>query len=438
MNHRTNRREFLRRGALVTGTLAAGCYVNPGVAAESKSPNEKLNIAAVGTMNRAGANLAATASEHIVALCDVDARLLDKAAQRYTKARKYRDFRVMLEKEADSIDAVLVGTADHCHAPAAAMAMKLKKHVYCEKPLAHTVFETRTLAELAAKNGLVTQIGTQIHAGDNYRRVVELIKTGAIGQVREVHVWVNVSYGGAKFTTGTPAPPHLDWDLWLGPAPERPYSEGVHPGKWRRFWDYGTGGLGDFGCHYMDLVFWALDLQYPTRIAAQGPKPDPVGTPPWMTVDYEFPARGDLPPVKLSWYDGGRQPEVLSKLKDAKGKPLDWKSGQLFVGEEGMVLSNYGSHMLLPATKFADFKRPEPFIPKSIGHHQEWLQAIKTGGTTTCHFGYSGPLTETALLGMVSFRSGQAIQWDAQNLKATNSPETQKYIHKEYRKGWTL
>ena len=437
MNQHLNRREFLGRSA-AAGALAVAWHVNPGRAAQLKSPNEKLNIAAVGTTNRAGANIRGVSSENIVALCDVDANLLGKAAEEYPDAKKYRDFRVMLEKEADRIDAVLVGTADHCHAPASAMALRLGKHLYCEKPLTHTVLEARTLAELARENNLVTQMGTQIHAGENYRRVVELIQTGAIGKVNEVHVWVPVDYSGAKFTTGTPAPSHLDWDLWLGPAPERPYSENVHPFHWRRFWDYGTGGLGDFGCHYMDLVHWALELRAPKRVTAKGPEVDPVSTPAWVIVDYEYPSRGELPPVKLTWYDGGKRPEVLSTLKDGQGKSLDWKAGQLFIGENGMILSNYSDHVLLPAEKFADFKRPEPFIPRSIGHHEEWVQAVKTGGPTTCNFDYSGALTEAVLLGTIAYRSGEPLEWDAETLKVTNSPAAQPLVHKEYRKGWTL
>jgi predicted dehydrogenase len=437
MSSRLDRREFLGHSAAL-GALAVAWHVNPGRAAESKSPNEKLNIAAVGTMNRAGANISGTDSENIVALCDVDANLLGRAAEKYPEARQYRDFRKMLEKEADGIDAVLVGTPDHCHAPAAAMALRLGKHVYCEKPLTHTVYEARKLAELARENNLVTQMGTQIHAGDNYRRVVELIQTAAIGDVREAHVWVPVDYSGAKFTTGTPTPGHLDWDLWLGPAPARPYSENVHPFHWRRFWEYGTGGLGDFGCHYMDLVHWALDLRHPTRVRAKGPELDPVSTPAWVIVDYDYPARGDLPPVHLTWYDGGKRPDVLATLKDGGGKPLDWKSGQLFIGSKGMILSNYSEHVLLPAEDFADFKRPEPFIPPSIGHHKEWLHAIRNGGETTCNFDYSGALTEAVLLGTVAYRSGREIEWDADKLKVTNAPEAQQFVHKEYRRGWTL
>jgi predicted dehydrogenase len=437
MTHRLNRREFLGRSAVAATTLAVG-YHTSSLAAESKSPAEKLHIASVGCQGRAAANIGGTSSENFVALCDVDANSLGKMAARYPGARTYRDFRVMLEKEAEKIDAVLVGTPDHTHAPAAAMALRLKKHVYCEKPLTHTVQEARTLSELTKQNKLVTQMGTQIHAGTNYRRVVELVQSGAIGPIKEAHVWVNVNHSGARFTTGTPAPKHVDWDLWLGPAAARPYSAGVHPFNWRRFWDYGTGGLGDLGCHYMDLVHWALDLRNPTSLSAQGPTVDRVSTPPWVIVDYQYPARGKLPAVKLTWYDGGRRPKLLSTLEDKSGKPINWGSAQLFVGQSGMILSNYGQHVLLREGKVTDFKRPEPTIPNSIGHHREWIQAIKTGGTTTCNFDYAGALTESVMLGIVAYRSGKRIEWDAKNLKVTNAPEAQSLIHKEYRKGWTL
>jgi predicted dehydrogenase len=433
-----DRRDFLRQTAMAGGLLAAGYFVHPVVAADSKSPSERLNIAAVGATGRAGDNIQEVSSQNIVAIADVDAQLLAKGAARHADARTYRDFREMLAKEGDKIDAVVVGTPDHTHAPAAAMALRMKKHVYCEKPLTHTVFEARTLARLAAENKLATQMGTQIHAGDNYRRVVELVQRGAIGKVREVHVWAGAKYSGAKFTTGTPAPAHLDWNLWLGPAPERPYSEGVHPFAWRKFWDYGTGALGDFGCHFMDLAHWALDLRSPTKVVAEGPPVDPVSAPEWCIVHYEYPARGDLPPVQLTWYDGGRQPALLASIKDSDGQPAQWGGGQLFVGEQGMILSDYGRHMLLPHEKFADYQRPEPFIPRSIGHHNEWVQAIKTGGTTTCNFDYSGALTEAVLLGVVAYRSGQELHWDAASLQVTNSPAAQAMIHTEYRKGWTL
>ncbi len=435
---RTSRRRFLQTTAAAGGALAFGVHSWPVRADESQSPNEKLNIAAIGTYNRAQGNIDGVASQNIVALCDIDEQFLARAAERFPKAKRYADFRVLLDKEAKNLDAVVVSTPDHTHAPAAAAALRLGKHVYCEKPLTHTVYEARKLAELARENKCVTQMGTQIHAGDNYRRVVELIRAGAIGAVKEAHVWVNVNYSGAKFTTGTPAPAHVNWDLWLGPAPQRPYTEGAHPFNWRRFWDYGTGGLGDFGCHYMDLVHWALDLRHPVTCRADGPPVDEVSTPPWCIVHYEYPARGDQPPVKVTWYDGGKKPEILSTLKKADGSPLEWGNGQLFIGEKGMIISDYGRHMLLPEDKFRDYQRPEPSIPRSIGHHQEWIEACKTGGPTTCNFDYSGALTEAVLLGTVAYRSGQALEWDAVNLKAKNAPDAERFIHKEYRKGWTL
>jgi predicted dehydrogenase len=436
---RLSRRRFLSRSAAAASALTLGAYVNPAAAQPSRSPNERLRIAGVGTTNRAAANLNELASQEIVALADVDDNLMAKGAARFPEARKYRDFRQMLEKEADRIDAVVVATPDHTHAPAAAMALRLGKHVYCEKPLTHTVLEARTLARLAREKKLVTQMGTQIHAGENYRRVVEWIRSGILGPIREVKVWVPAKYSGAAFTTGTQPPPGLDWDLWLGPAPERPYSEGVHPFAWRKFWDYGTGALGDFGCHYLDLVHWALDLKAPTAIEAEGPPYDPVSCPDWCIVKYEYPARGSQPPVRVTWYDSGLKPVLAGTLK-VGGKPLGdvFRAAQLFIGTEGMLVSDYNRHFLLPEDRFAGVRPPEPSIPRSIGHHREWVEAIKTGGTTTCNFEYSGALTEAVLLGTVAYRSGRRIEWDADKLQVTNAPEAQPLVHKEYRKGWTL
>src|SRR5262245_41742237 len=364
---RHSRRAFLSSSAAATSALALGAYVNTAAAQPSKSPNERLRIAGVGTTNRAGADLAELSSQDIVALADVDDNNMAKGSARYPEAHKYRDFRGMLEKEADRSDAVMVGTADHTHAPAAAMALRMGKHVYCEKPLTHTVFEARTLANLAKEKKLVTQMGTQIHAGENYRRVVELIKAGAIGKVTECHVWVPAEYYGGVFNTDDSIPVGLDWDLWLGPAPQRAYSAGVHPFTWRKFWDYGTGALGDFGCHYMDLCHWALDLRAPTSVSAEGPPVDAVSCPAWCIAKYEYPARGDQTPVKLTWYDSKKQPELAKTIKIGD-KPVGeiYKGAQLFIGSEGLLISDYNKHHLLPEEKFANFKRPEPTIPKSI------------------------------------------------------------------------
>ncbi len=433
-NQKLDRRHFLGTAAAAG---AVGYFVNPGSIVASTSPNERLNLACVGATNRAGANIAALKSQNIVAIADIDSNLLDKGSAAYPNAKKYRDFRVMLEKESEKIDAVVVGTPDHTHAPAAAMAMRLKKHCYCEKPLAHTVKECRVLAELAVNNQLKTQMGTQIHAGNNYRRVVEAVQGGLIGEVKEAHVWSNARYSDGKFTH-VEKPKNVNWDLWLGPAVERPYSSNVHPFNWRRFWDYGTGALGDFGCHFMDLTHWALKLKHPTKITATGAPLDSVTPPQWCIVEYEYPARKSMPALKLTWYDGGKRPEVLSTLKDKNGKPLNWGAGQLFIGTKGMILSDYGRHVLLPEKEFVDVQRPEPSIPKSIGHHNEWVDAIKNDKETTCNFEYSGALSEAVMLGVVSFKSQQAIEWDAVNLKVKNDTGAQQLIHKEYRKGWTL
>lgn len=447
MPRKLSRRRFLEQSTGIA--VATAWYVNPRPARASTSALEKLNLAAVGTSNRAAADIKACASQNIAALADIDANFLDAAGETYQGARKYRDYRVMLEKEAEKIDGVIVATPDQSHAPAAAMAMRLGKHVYCEKPLTHTVYEARKLAELAAENKVVTQMGNQIHSGENYRRVVELVESGTIGPVREVHVWVSADYTGAKLLTDQPQPANVDWDLWLGPTPKRDYvectikgkHETVHPYHWRWFWDYGNGGLGDFGCHYMDLAHWALKLKHPTRISATGPEPLPDATTSGIVAEYEYPTRGDLPPVKLTWYDGGKRPNDLLAaidVKDKEGKTIHWDSGQLFVGEKGSVISDYNKHFVLPADKAQELARPEPYIPKSLGQHNEWIEAIKTGGTTTCNFDYAGALTEAVLLGVASYRSGETIEWDAANFRATSSPKAEQLLHKEYRQGWML
>ncbi|TWT33393.1 Gfo/Idh/MocA family protein [Blastopirellula retiformator] len=436
MSLRTSRRRFL----VAASAAASGIgFYSQLPAAESKSPNEKLNLAGIGVANRASANLSGCSGENFVALADIDSNFLEQGTKRFPGAKGYADYRVMLEKEEDNIDAVVVSTADHAHAPATAMALRMKKHAYCEKPLSHTVYESRVVSDLAKENKLATQMGTQIHATDNYRRVVELLNSGIIGDVTRVHVWVGKGWGDGKYSFGQEPPKSLNWDLFLGCAPERPYSTGVHPANWRRFWDYGTGTFGDMACHYVDLVHWALDLKHPEKVSAEGPEVDPVGCPMWCIADYQYPARGEKPPVHLTWYDGVKRPDELSKLKDKSGNPFNWGGGQLFVGDKGMVLSNYGQHFVFKDGELVDFEAPEQTIPGSIGHHNEWLQAIRTGGPTTCNFDYSGALSEAVLLGTVAYRSGDVVEWDAKNLKVTNNNSlAQDLIHKEYRKGWTL
>jgi predicted dehydrogenase len=346
-------------------------------------------------------------------------------------AKFYHDFRHLIDQK--GLDAVVIGTPDHTHAVATMAALNAGLHVYCEKPLTHTVSEARLVAETAAKKKRVTQMGTQIHAGSNYRRVVELIQTGAIGSVREVHVWCGRAYWGGDYPKGEPVPSGLHYDLWLGPAPKRSYHSSVLPFWWRNWWDFGGGTLADMACHHMDLPFWALKLRTPTKVAAEGPPPHPDSASKWLIVHYEFDARKDLPPVKLTWYHGEKRPAAFTEQKLPK-----WGDGSLFVGEKGMLLAGYDQHKLLPEEQYANFERPKPFIPDSIGHHKEWVQACKTGGPTTCNFDYAGALTEAVLLGNVSYRLGRPITWDAHNLKAVHEPEADHYLQHHYRKPWKL
>jgi hypothetical protein len=264
---------------------------------------------------------------------------------------------------------------------------------------------------------------------------VELVQRNAIGPVKEVHVWVNSVYGGLELPTDAPAvPDNLHYDLWLGPVEPRPYHPAYVPFKWRNWWAFGGGSLADLGCHFMDLPYWALDLRYPVSAEVlDGPPVHPESTPPWLIVRYQFPARGQQPPLPLTWYHGGKQPSLLPPEFSAK-----WKAGVLFVGDKGMLLSDYNRHVLLPEKDFAGFTPPTPFIKDSVGHHKEWIRACKSGGKTTCNFDYSGPLTETALLGNVAYRVGKKLEWDPVKLRATNASEAEQFIQHRYRQGWSI
>jgi predicted dehydrogenase len=427
----------------VAATLAAPAIVR------GRNLNEKLNIAMIGAGGRASANLHAVATENIVALCDVYEPAIDRAARDYPQARRCRDFRRLYD-HAREFDAVVVSTTEHTHAFATLPALKLGKHVYCEKPLSRDVWEARVIREAAAKTKIATQMGTQIHASDNYRRVVELIQTDAIGPVHEVHVWVGRAWGWQseeaaqrnqdivsvreRPTGSSPIPSGLDWDLWLGPAPARPFHEVYFPGpKWYRWWDFGNGTMSDLGSHWNDLPFWALRLKVPRTIVADGPPPHPEIAPASMHVTYEYGARDDLPPVALHWYQGEEKPRPWKT-----GAIPKWNSGVLFVGAKGMLLADYGRSVLLPESAFHDFVRPKPFIAKSLGHHAEWIHACKTGAPTMCNFEYAGWLTEANHLGNVAYRAGKKLEWDAAKLYAPNAPEAEPFLHREYRKGWTL
>jgi predicted dehydrogenase len=427
MARRPTRRQFLKGGA----AAAAGFAIlqRKGLA-HGYPANEALKIGVVGVSGQGAYDLHNVAHEDVVALCDVDANLLGGAAKEFPKAAQFRDFRKMVE--AGGLDAAVVATPDHVHAPAAALALRAGLHVYCEKPLCHEIFEVRTLTNLAREKKRVTQMGTQIHALDNYRRVVELVQAGAIGEVTEVHVWVGNDYcGGERPTEEVAVPANLDWDLWLGPAPQRPYSPAYVPFSWRGWWDFGTGSLGDMACHHMDLPFWALGITHPTVVSADGPPPHKESTPAWMVVSYMM-KKQDGSSVPLTWYHGGKRPHHFAD----KLLP-EWGNGTLFVGKKGMLLSDYDRHVLLPEKDFAGFTPPAPTIAASIGHHKEWTEACKGNGTPLCRFDYSGPLTEAVLLGCVAFRAGKKIGWDPQKM-STGDKEADAFLKREYRPGWKL
>ena len=435
MAKRMTRREMMRTTALG----GFGFWVaRSGVLAQGNSANEKLNIAIVGVAGRGRANTDQFIRENIVALCDVDDNYLGVAAKRFPKAAKYHDFRKMLDEMHKQIDAVVVSTPDHIHAPASVMAMKMGKHCYCEKPLTHCVYESRVMAEVAAEKKIVTQMGTQHHATSTHHRIVEMVQSGSLGPIEECHVWTGGNRGGGEKPKDTPPiPSHLEWDLWLGPAPYRPYHPDYVPYKWRFWWDFGTGETGNNGVHIMDLAFWALKLRHPISVEAEGPPVHPETSPRWMTVHYEFPARGEMPPVKVMFYHVLDGPPVLATLLPKEQIP-EWESGVLFLGKKHTLLGSYGKWKLLPEAKAADFQPPPRTVPDSIGHHREWIVACKTGSPTTCSFDYSGCLTETVLLGNVAYRVGENLQWNPTNLKATNCPKADPYIRRRYREGWTL
>jgi predicted dehydrogenase len=438
----TTRRRFMQQAAAATGAVVSMAHVAGRAAAASKSPNEKLDIGIIGCGGRGAANLSAVSGENIVALCDVDERQLGKAKASFGAAATFIDFRKMIDGQ--KMDAVTVSTTSMTHALAAVRAMRKGLSVYCEKPLAHTVAEARLMREtyLAHKDKIATQMGTQIHATDNYRRVVELVQTGAIGNVTEAHVWCNRFSSQSPPPTGeAPVPKGLHWDLWLGPAPYRPFQNGYMPGNltWNRYWDFGNGILGDMGSHLIDLPYWALALQFPVTCEADAPPADPVIYPRRLKITWEHPSRGQgahEQPCKVVWYDGEAKPNELLGL-DLKGYGI----GVIFVGEKGKLLADYGRRTVYPngGDPQPNAKPAKQIYPPSKGHHAEWIYACKNDPTTTlCNFDYSGRLIEHNLLGTVAHRVGKKLEWDAKTLTATNAPEAQKYIHKEYRKGWAI
>jgi predicted dehydrogenase len=449
-----SRRKFI--GA--ASAAAAGMMVVPrhviGATQKKKAPSDTLDIACIGVGGMGFSDTRGVRSENIVALCDVDdeqmANLLrsdrlepDEKAM-YEKAAKYRDFRRLLEKE-KGVDAVTVTTPDHTHAVIAMAAIKLGKHVYVQKPLTHTIKEARLLAQAAKEAKVTTQMGNQGHAGEGARLICEWIWDGAIGDVHEVHCWTNrpIWPQGIDAPKEIPSVPStVDWDVWLGPAPFRPYHPAYHPFKWRGLWDFGTGALGDMGAHIFDQPFWALKLKSPVSVQASS-TPFTKDYYPWAeVVTYEFAAREGMGPLTLTWWDGGLMPPRPPELEPGRMMG-DEGGGVLFRGDRGLIMcSVYGENpRLIPESRMQEYKRPEKTIPRSPGIREEWIEAIKKGAKSTTDFAYSGPLTEAMLLANVAVRlkdRNMKLLWDGEKMGFTNLPEADEFLHFEYRPGWSL
>jgi predicted dehydrogenase len=492
MSRRTSRRQFIRD----TTMAGIGFWVAGGLTPrESRAANEKLNIACIGVNGKGGSDSSQAGKfGNIVAICDVDSDFLDEKAKQFPQAKKFSDFREMLTKMEKEIDAVTVSTPDHTHAVASVMAMKMGKHVYCQKPLTHTVFEARTMRETAASMKVCTQMGNQGSAEDGLRKAVELVQAGAIGQVKEAHVWTNrpVWPQAPKITARPkgeePIPKYLNWNCWLGPALDRPFHHGpvdpknpkrgtYHDFNWRGWWDFGTGALGDMACHTANMAFRALKLGYPTTILAENGEINPETYPAWARVAFEFPARGEMVPVKFVWYEGHKDskqvlpsPDLVKGQKEReKGYAVYFKddkwfffnseekdprkqnkvitSGSFLVGDKAVLFSpdDYGadSYLVTPDSVEKIKGKPEKMPSNAKGDSgmkEEWIQAIKENKPTIAYsnFDFAAMLTETILLGNVAMRVGKKLEWDGPNLKVTNTKDAEKFIKTEYRAGWKL
>lgn len=449
------RRAFLA-SATTTAMMAGGAIrVNAAQVVPRKlSPNDKLNIAGVGVGGMGRANLRACQTENIVALCDVDDVRAAGTYAEFPDARRYKDYRKLFDAEANNIDAVIVATPDHNHAVVAMAAMRLGKHVYCQKPLAHSVYEVRQLTEAARKYGVQTQMGNQGHSSDTIRQCREWVADDAIGPVREVYAWSDRPVGGDPWSTfpvrerpedTPPVPDTLDWDQWLGPAPYRPYHPAYCPESWRGWCDFGTGPLGDMGCHILDPAFWALNLGAPESVEATTTHWEKEVSdetyPRACIVRYQFPAHDGMPPVSLTWFDGRLKPPTP---RDFGPENAMDSNGALFIGEKGSI--QHGSHgagrlRLLPTTLAESYQQPAQTIPRveNEAHEQDWIRACKDGRPASSSFDYGGPLTEMVLLGVIAIRmKDRKLLWDSENLRITNDDEANELVNPAYRDGWTL
>ena len=450
MSKHITRREFAKRTAVWASAATAVSIVPRHVLGGPRQipPSEKMNIAGIGIGGMGAGNLRNVESENIVALCDVDKNYAAATIRKYPNAEFYVDYREMLDKRKD-IDGVVVATPDHTHAVISMAAMRAGKHVYCQKPLTHDVYGSRMLAQAAKEEKVATQMGIQGHSGQGIRSICEWIWAGLIGEVPEVDAWCSLTYypwGHASWSSQwserpketPPVPTGLDWDLWIGPAVMRPYHRAYHPRTWRCWWDFGCGMMGDRGAHTLDAVFWALKLTAPTSIDGTSCGNTPEVHPLSAIVTFQFPARNDMPPLKLTWYEGTRPPRPAD-LED--GRHLPAEGGVLFKGTKGTIMCGvYGnSPRIIPEAKMREVTLPEKTIPRVNGtHEKDWVRACKTGEPAGADFSYAGPLTEICLLGNIAKRVDTRTHWDADDLKITNVPEANQYVRTEYREGWKL
>ncbi|MDX1953040.1 MAG: Gfo/Idh/MocA family oxidoreductase [Verrucomicrobiota bacterium] len=445
----SNRGQGISRRYFFGASASAALMVAMGGCASAPrriSKTEKLNIGIVGSGGRGGNNLEGVSSENIVALCDVDEVTGAGAFKKYPNAKRYRDFRVMLERE-KGLDAIVVSTPDHTHAVAAIAGLRAGKHVYCEKPLGHSIWEVRKMREAAERSGLVTQMGQQGHATEGTRRAVEVIRSGAIGDVTELHVWTDRPagwwpQGEERPTDRHEVPAHLDWDLWLGPAAYRPYHPIYVPFKWRGRWDFGTGAIGDMGVHNLDPAFWALELGEPVSAEVIASDRITEDCPPlWSIIQVNFPARGNRSAVKMVFYDGKKVPPADLFM----GEQIS-DNGSLIIGNKGTIytrtwhggMSEADMFLLLPKKEFIGYVPPMPTIPRTQGHHEEFILACKGGPRTQSDFVYASRLTEALLVGQLALRTGQKISWDEKRMRANGSDKLNHLIRPEFRKGWEI
>jgi len=449
INRKISKRKFIREASI--GALGFSIIPSHVLGGQGKTPpSAKLNVACIGLNGRGGASLNGVKEENIVALCDVNMKGAANIFKKYPKAKQYQDFREMFDKQEKEIDAVTIATPDHTHAVAGMAALRRGKHLFCEKPLAHSIYETRSLMKAANEHKVVTQLGNQGHSSDHIRLFCEWIWDGAIGNVKEIHASCDAFQNVYSQIKNLPRrnekhdiPAGLDWDLWLGPAQMRPYNPMYQPFNWRGWSPYGCGVIGDWICHVVDPSFWALDLGAPRTVQAQAegydPKKHADTFPRGTEITFEFPAKGKRGPVKLVWYDGNCKAPRPPELEAGRKIP---GTGAIVRGDKGVIM--HGSHgaggvRIIPEVEMKAYKRPSQSIPRVKGHHHDWLQAIKSGKQAGSGFNYGGPLTEIALLGVIATRMlGQKLEWDSAKTRFTNNTEANQYINPSFRAGWTL